>query len=319
MSKFDPYEHLKIEPNPDGSITRLIQLPAVPASGDTESAHGEAVVTKDITLNAEKQTWVRIFRPSKLPSNDNAVARLPILIYLHGGLWIYLSAAEPMIHEQCSRFASEVPSIIVSLEYRLAPEHRLPAQYEDTIDALLWVKQQALDSKGEQWLRDYGDFSRCYLYGASNGANMVFHTAIRTLDMELKPLTIIGLVMNQPMFGGNQRTESELKYATDQLLPLPVADLLWELALPPGTDRDHRYCNPLLDGPHMNKLASLARCLVIGFGGDPMIDRQQDFVKMLVACGVRVEARFDDVGFHGIEYVDSRRATTVINIVKDFV
>lgn len=142
---------------------------------------------------------------------------------------------------------------------------------------------------------------------------------MRIQELKLSPLKIAGIILNQPFFGGKHRTRSELKLATDQYFPLPVQDLLWELALPQRTDRDHRYCNPFMDGPSKEKLKRLGRCLVIGFGGDPLLDRQQDFVQMLVQQGVLVEARFDDVGFHGIDMIDSRRQTAILNFIKEFV
>lgn len=109
------------------------------------------------------------------------------------------------------------------------------------------------------------------------------------------------------------------RFATDQILPLPVLDMMWELALPKETDRDHRYCNPMVKGPHLDNVKKLKRCLVIGYGGDIMVDRQQEFVTMLVKCGVQVEARFDPVGFHNIDMVDPARATAAINIAKEFI
>ncbi|CAK9134491.1 unnamed protein product [Ilex paraguariensis] len=319
MSKFDPYQHLNISLNPDGSVTRLLNIPAVPPTGDVDPLPGQTVISKDVILNANNKTFIRIFRPTKLPSNDNSVARLPILISFHGGGWIYFSVTDFMVHENYSQLSCEVPAIVIAVEYRLAPENRLPAQYDDAIDAINWVTQQALDPNGDQWLRDYADFSRCYLYGTSCGANIAFNTALKIQDLKLDPVRISGLILNQPFFGGKQRTKSELKLATDQYFPLPAIDVLWELALPPGTDRDHRFCNPMLDGANKEKIRHLGRCLVIGFGGDPLIDRQQDFVQMLVLEGVMVEARFDDVGFHMIDMIDTRRAAAIMAFIKDFV
>ena len=218
-----------------------------------------------------------------------------------------------------SLFFNKIPAIVVAVEYRWAPEHRLPAQYEDAIDAIHWVRKQALDRNGDPWLKNYADFSRCYLYGYSSGANIIFNAALKVTEANLEPLRIAGLVMNQPFIGGKQRTNSEIQLATDQFYPLPVIDLLWELALPQGTDRDHRFCNPIADGPNNDKVKKLGRCLVIGFGGDPMIDRQQDLVQMLVLNGVLVEAKFDDVGFHGIDMIDKRRAAAILSFVKEFV
>ncbi|EPS59852.1 hypothetical protein M569_14952, partial [Genlisea aurea] len=311
----DPYEHLNVALNPDGTLTRFIQLPTTPPTGEDPTTPGLTVLSKDVTLNADKKTWIRLYRPANVPP----AARLPIVFYLHSGGWVMMSVAETYLHESNNRLAAELPAVTISVEYRLAPEHRLPAQYDDAIEAVHWLRQQAADEEnGERWIRDYGDFSRCYLYGISCGANIAFNVALR-LEENLEPIRFAGTILNQPMFGGKQRTKSELKMAADQFFPLPVLDLLWELALPAGTDRDHRYCNPFVDKPMREKLRKLGRCLIIGFGGDLLIDRQQDFVQMLVENGVLVEARFDDVGFHMIDMIDPRRATAILTFIKEFV
>ncbi|KAF3442272.1 hypothetical protein FNV43_RR16188 [Rhamnella rubrinervis] len=319
MSEFDASTHLSIIRNGNGNLTHLISLPTTEANPD--AAPGDPVVSKDVTLNVETNTWVRIYRPTKLPSNDNAIARLPIIIYFHHGGWILFSASDSATHLNCSQIASEIPAITVSVNYRLAPESRLPAQYHDGIDAIRWVRKQALldDPEGEQWLRDYGDFSRCYLYGCGCGGNIAFFSALKALELKLEPLKIAGIMMNQPMFGGMQRTKSELRFATDQILPLTALDLMWDMVLPIGACRDHRYCNPMCDGAHKEMFSRLGRCLVIGFGGDPLIDRQQEFVTLLVTSGVQVDSRFDETGFHIIDMVDPRRATAVLNVVKEFI
>lgn len=318
MSKFDPYEHLNVSLNEDGSLTRHLNLPRLPATGEDQLLPGQTVVSKDVTLNEHNKTWMRIFRPTKLPSNDKSVAKLPIIIFLHAGGWIDLSVSNVFCHESCNKMSHEIPAIVIGVEFRLAPEHRLPAQYDDAVETINWIRNQASDPNGDQWLRDYADYSRCYLYGASCGANIAYNAALRLLETKIEPLKIVGMIMNQPFIGGKKRTKSELKLATDQYFPLPVIDLLWELALPRGMDRDHRFCNPLTEN-NKEKLKSIGRCLVIGFGGDPLIDRQQEFVKMLVMSGVMVEAKFDDVGFHNIDMIDPRRAAAIISFIKEFV
>lgn len=160
MPGFDAYDHLHIALNPDGTVDRLLKIPSVPATPDVLSPD-QHTVSKDVTLDAEKKTSLRIFRPTKLPSNDSAVAKLPIFIYFHGGGFVDFRVDTAMIHENCNKLTAEVPAVLVSVDYRLAPEHRLPAQYEDAVDAILWVKKQAeLEGEGDEWLRDYGDFSR---------------------------------------------------------------------------------------------------------------------------------------------------------------
>ena len=59
-------------------------------------------------------------------------------------------------HESCCSVASKIPALVLSLEYRLALEHRLPAAYEDAIEAVMWVRSQAAAGVGgEPWLREY--------------------------------------------------------------------------------------------------------------------------------------------------------------------
>ncbi|CAA0842641.1 Probable carboxylesterase 9 [Striga hermonthica] len=323
MSKFDPYDHLNVSLNPDGSLTRFIKLPTSAATDESpHAAAAHSALSRDAQLDPTRKTWVRVYRPTRLPSNDTSVARLPIVVYFHPGGWVHMSIANTMIHEANNRMSAEIPAIVVAVEFRLAPESRLPAQYEDAVEAVTWVRDQLAagrDGGAGQWIRDYGDFSRCYLYGVSCGANIAFNAALRIQELDLKPLTISGIILNQPFFGSKQRTKSELKSATDPYFPLPVQDLLWELALPVGTDRDHRFCNPFADKPTRDKVKRFGRCLVIGFGGDPLVDRQQAFVQMLVEEGVPVEARFDDVGFHGIDMIDGRRASAILGFIKEFV
>ena len=124
--------------------------------------------------------------------------------------------------------------------------------------------------------------------------------------------------MNQPIFGGMQRTNLELMNPIDQVLPLCVLDLILELSLPEGEDRDHWYSNPMVEGPHTSAISKIGRCLVIGFCGDPLIDRQQDFAQMLVRHGVQIDGRFDIVGFHGIEIVNPEM-DALFGIIKDFI
>lgn len=90
---FDAYKHLNLSINPDGSCTRNFEYPMV--DPDPDPSPGKLTASKDITINLETGVTVRIFRPTNLPSNDNAVARLPILIHLHGSGWVLYPANSP--------------------------------------------------------------------------------------------------------------------------------------------------------------------------------------------------------------------------------
>ncbi|XP_010255611.1 PREDICTED: probable carboxylesterase 8 [Nelumbo nucifera] len=317
-TSINPYDYLKIVPNPDGFLTRHHPSSDVPATGDV-SVSLQSVPTKDVTINPANKTWVRIFRPREATPDSN----LPLLIFFHGGGFILFTSATQQFHESCAHMASEFPAVIVSVSYRLSPEHRLPVAYEDAVDAILWVKNQALDeSNGDRWLRDYVDFSMCFLMGSSSGGNIIYHAGLRALGLDLGPVNISGLIFIEPYFGGVQRTQSEMRLNEDRIIPLPVNDLMWELALPSDADRDHEYSNPM--GSHPQKLkegmiGSLPKCLVTGYGGDPLIDRQKEFVKMLDGFGVDVVTRFEEGGYHAIDLFEPARAQALSVVIKSFI
>ncbi|GFY83259.1 alpha/beta-Hydrolases superfamily protein [Actinidia rufa] len=136
------------------------------------------------------------------------------------------------------------------------------------------------------------------------GGNIAYHAGLRAAAVadDLLPLKIKGLVLDEPGFTGSERTESELRLANDAHLPTFVIDLIWELSLPIGADRDHEYCNPTAESessPSWDKIRSLGcRVMVVGCDGDPMIVRHVALVEWLKKMGVEVVAHFDAGGHH---------------------
>lgn len=214
--------------------------------------------------------------------------------------------------------AVELPAIVLSVDHRLAPEHCLPAAYCDAADALIWVRDQALfPAAAEEWLKCHADFTRCFLMGSSTGGNIAYHLALRALSLNLSPVKIAGLIMDQPFFGGEERTESEIRMACDPYVPLAVTDLMWDLALPVGAQRDHPYSKPrAVKG--MKKGTGLPRCLVRGYLGDPLIYRMQAVAVMLEKEGASVVALLDEEGFHGIELFNASKAVAMVDDLRRF-
>ncbi|XP_022899202.1 probable carboxylesterase 8 [Olea europaea var. sylvestris] len=195
----EAYNVLGIKPNPDGSLTREIRIPMVNATPDIEpTSTTQIALSKDIPLNPSTKTFIRLYKPLKPTKNS----KIPLIIYLHGGDFVLFSAKTVIFHEFCNQISAQFPAVVASVEYRLAPEHRLPAAYDDAMDAIMWARKQAVFvNGGDAWIK-LVDFSRVFLLGSSAGGNIVYHAALRALNLNLSPIKIKGLIMNQPYFGG---------------------------------------------------------------------------------------------------------------------
>ncbi|KAI4347472.1 hypothetical protein L6164_008284 [Bauhinia variegata] len=320
----DPYQPPQIVANPDGTFTRLgmDKFPIIPAKPDLDDDDPSTVLTKDLTLNPNTKTWVRIFLPRKaLDQNSSSFTKLPLIVYYHGGGFVYPGPSTSLAHAFCCKLAEFLPAVIVSVGYRLSPENRLPAAYDNGVEALNWLK-----ATDEEWVREYADVSNVYLMGSSSGGNLAYHVGLRvSLEVDgYDPLKIQGLILHYPFFGGSQRTGSEIRFVNDEILPLSSADKMWELALPIGADRDHEYCNPtvmLNDGSRAKPLDEIKRLgwriLVKGVHGDPLIDREMEFAQMLKSRGIRVAEHYSE-GYHGHDLLEPTKAETMFQVTKEF-
>nr|CAB3481653.1 unnamed protein product [Digitaria exilis]CAB3483740.1 unnamed protein product [Digitaria exilis] len=295
---------MNIVVNPDGTVTRP-EVPLVPPS----SAAGGAA-SRDVPLDASAGTYLRLFLPDPIPPTPS---KLPVVLYFHGGGFVILSAATAFYHAHCESMAAAVPCIVASLEYRLAPEHRLPAAYHDAAAAASWLRGGASQ---DPWLAAHADLSRCYLMGSSSGGNMAFFAGIQA--SKGGAAAVRGLMLHQPYLGGVDRTASEAGSEDDFMLPLEASDKLWSLALPEGADRDHEFCNPVKAMAPAD-LAGLPRCLVTGNRDDPLIDRQREFARWLQdKGGVEVVAKTDHTGFHACELFVLEKAQELFAAMREF-
>ncbi|KAL6569432.1 hypothetical protein OROMI_013946 [Orobanche minor] len=269
----DAYRMCRFELNPDGSITRLTcPIPIAPAIPEIDPDNPTADVTalsRDIPLNTKNETYIRLFRPRNIPQGT----KLPLIISFHASGFIWWGPDAIIYTELSNRMAAHTPAVIAAVGHRLSPEHRLPAAYDDAMEAIDWARTQALAAAAggrgacDPWMRELADFSRVFLVGLGSGGNIVYHAGMRALDLDLEPLKIAGLIINQPLFGGLQRAESEINNASDPIMPLHVADLIWSLALPEGADRGHEYCDPSNVGPHGDKIGRLPTTVVRAYEG----------------------------------------------------
>ncbi|XP_047957983.1 carboxylesterase 1-like [Salvia hispanica] len=314
----DTLSGLGFSRNPDGSVTRTIDMPKTPPLSDTNSP--APVLTKDVPLNPSTNTSLRLFLPrTTLDPATTGPTLLPLIIYAHGGGFIILSAASAVCHLFCSTLALSTPALVASVEYRLAPEHRLPAAYDDCMQALSWAKTTT-----DEWIVNYADRSSCYVMGTDAGANIALHVGLRAAECgdDLKPLEIKGLILHQPFFGGVERTTSEMMLADNKILPIVATDLMWELSLPAGADRDHEYCNPM-KGKVAQSLGLFKErgwnVTTTSCGGDPLIDRQKEFEKAMEAKGVTLVSKYAGGECHGYDLLEPSKAELLMCALKDTV
>ncbi|KAF8683543.1 hypothetical protein HU200_044457 [Digitaria exilis] len=313
----DPYKYLKIRFNPDGSLYRYGEAPLLPASPAGEpvevAAEGEAteqqgsprriviVHANDVPLSDAAGTGLRLFVPS-----TPGARLLPLVVYFHGGGYVLFRAASEPFHNTCTSLAASTPAVVASVDYRLAPEHRLPAAFEDATDAILWARPHAAAGRP------------VFVMGSHNGATIAFRAALAAVDAGVE---LRGVILNQPHLSGAARTPAEAASVDDRVLPLPANDLLWELALPVGADRDHEFCNPeaMLARVGAARLRRLPPCLVLGRRKDPPRDRTRALVNALEKAGVEVEAKLDGAGYHAMELFKANCAAEFTAQVADFV
>lgn len=261
------------------------------------------VASKDVVLDEKLGLWVRIYLPANHLKQQTEKDRLPLIVYFHGGGFCFGSPAVPDLHNFTVKLTASVGAIVVSVAYRLAPEHRLPAAYDDCITALQWVSSHAVDGgdfEHDPWLDSYADFSKIYLLGDSAGANILHHAVLRCGGVESwSPMRVRGAIFVQPYFGSELRTRSESECPSDAFLSLELSDAFWRLSLPVGSDRNHHFCNP--GSPGTSKLEEVPfPPLLVAIGGrDILRDRGHEYCESLKECGKSVEVVVFEEEEHG--------------------
>lgn len=212
---------------------------------------------------------------------------LPIVAYFHGGGWVIMGIET---HDGiCRRLANASGALVVSIEYRLAPEHPFPAPLEDCDAATRWLAEHG----GELG----GDPARMAVAGDSAGGNLAAGVALRA-QATGPPLR--GQVLVYPVCDAACDTESYRANGEAYLLTAETMAWFWGCYLGPGGDPADPLASPLRAGD----LAGLPAALVITAEYDPLRDEGEAYARRLEAAGVPVDRRrFDGVihGFLGME------------------
>ncbi|GLJ27398.1 hypothetical protein SUGI_0537670 [Cryptomeria japonica] len=280
----------------DGSVERTWTGPdevkplitPVPPSNDTFI---DGVATKHVIIDEENGIWIRIYLP-RTALDRKTHTKLGVAIHFHGGGFCVSHADWQMYNHFISRLVTTSNVICVSVDYRLAPEHRLPAAIDDCFAAVAWLGQISRREKEESWLAQYADFERCVLIGDSSGGNLVHHVAVRAVacEEELQPLSLRGCVALHPGFVRSERSKSELEIWPDSaFLTMEMVDKFLGLGLPVGSTKDHPITNPMgAQSQPLDKL-KFPPFLVGVAERDLMRDTQMEYCEAMRSAGHDVE------------------------------
>lgn len=221
----------------------------------------------------------RLYKPLALRQIDGLS---PCLIFFHGGGWVIgdLDSHDVV----CRTLASEGEIIVISVDYRLAPEHKFPAAVDDAIAATRWISKNA---------KSLGiDASRLIVGGDSAGGNLA---AIVSIDARQSGLKIAGQVLIYPATDFAMTHPSHREPETDALLTRSVIRWFRDHYLTGVTDVDNWKASPA----RIENMSGLPPAFVLTAGADPLRDEGNDYARRLKDAGVSVVHQTYPGQFHG--------------------
>ncbi|XP_022727027.1 2-hydroxyisoflavanone dehydratase-like [Durio zibethinus] len=279
----------------DGRVERHFVMEPATARLDPKTG----VQSKDVVVSPGVRA--RIFMP-EIRSPDR---KLPLLVHYHGGGFSNGSAFDTLTQKLVTPLVIQANIIIISIDYRLAPEHLLPIAYDDSWAALQWVTSHANGQGPEPWLNEKADLGRVFLGGESAGANIAHYVAVQAGATKLVGLKIIGMLIVHPFFGSKEIDEYGMyKY----ICPTSA-----------GFDHDPKL-NPKVD-PNLNQLPC-DKVIVLVAEKDTLRSRGEAYYETLVTSGWGGNVEFfetkgEDHCFH--VFIDNDNAEVLKKKMVDFI
>ena len=214
---------------------------------------------------------LRIYRPAGAGAVPSRASALPALVYCHGGGW---TIGDLDTHDVlCRQLCNGSGAVVVSVDYRMGPEHRFPAAVDDCLAATRWVR----DAASELGI----DPARLAVGGDSAGANLAAVVAI--LARDAGDLLIAYQLLIYPATDMRRRHASHTSNGRGYLLTTETISYYHDHYIADAAhDLDWR-ASPLLHAD----LGDLPRALVLTAGFDPLRDEGLDYADRLVAAGNR--------------------------------
>jgi len=244
---------------------------------------------------------IRIYRPKNAPDGT-----LPCVFEIHGGG--FMMGSIEMMDAWCQRISAEVGTMVVSVEYRLAPEHPFPAGVEDCYAALSWTAEQAA-SLGV-------DPDRIAVAGQSAGGGLAAATALLARDRGGPKLCF--QLLEIPELDDRLETPSMTAFTDTPLWNRPNAVWSWRHYLGP----DHQgEVSPYAAPSRAKDLSGLPPAYVSTMEFDPLRDEGILYALGMLQAGVPVELHSFAGTFHGSGMLPAadasvRNADEVVHLLK---
>jgi acetyl esterase len=280
----DPQAQAVLDSMPGGDLPDLSAVPvelmrqgfaAVGPEGPVE----EVASVEDRTITgAAGEIGARIYHPL-----GAARGQLPLLVYFHGGGFVLCDLDT---HDApCRSLANETGCVVVSVDYRLAPEAPFPAAPEDCYAATSWAVENA-PSLG-------ADPARIAVGGDSAGGNLA--AAVCLMARERKGPKIAHQLLIYPVTNHDFETVSYNDNAEGYFLTRDMMKWFWGHYL----EKESDAANPLASPLRADDLSSLPPATVITAEYDPLRDEGEAYATRLQAAGVPTEMTRYDGMFHG--------------------
>ncbi|MFD9537879.1 alpha/beta hydrolase [Streptomyces sp. NPDC060010] len=244
---------------------------------------------------------VRIYRPVTEPD----AGPLPVTLYFHGGGWVFgdLDTQDHIARTVAGRSGT----IVISVDYRLAPEHRFPAAIDDAYAVLTWVADNAA--------RLGGDGERIAVFGESAGGNLAATLAQESLRRGGPRITV--QVLAYPAVDRFDDSPSMYEYTTGPILSRSYLEWFWGTYL----SSPDQGADPRVSPARSRELAGLPPAVIATAEHDPLRDQGDLYARKLAEAGVAVQHFPVDGAVHGfLSFTGSvQLSRTVLNQLSDAV
>nr|XP_051211667.1 probable carboxylesterase 13 [Lolium perenne] len=242
------------------------------ASAGVDAATG--VTCKDVLIDADAGLAARLYLPKGVPASK----KLPVLVYFHGGAFVVQTAFSAVYYRFLNALVAAAGVVAVCVDYRLAPEHPLPAAYHDAYAALRWTMSSCSPAGTEPWLAEHGDAARIFVAGDSAGANIAHNVAMKAGSARIE---VEGMALLHPYFRGRDLLPSE---GTNPRLARTEAERgeeTWAFVCAGRYGIDHPFINPLAMPAEQWATLGCRRALVTVGDLDTLRDRTRRYVETL--------------------------------------